>query len=598
MDEFLVEIRRLFHERFVAWSELEELKRKKMPELLRGKNLRLLKWRALLKFDFSLHAKYRELDEYLNHREKKNRAFIKNAQKKTFEIEGNKLDAEQIAAVVACEDAELILASAGSGKSASLMAKVNYIVQDLKIPAEQVLVIAFTRKVVKELNARMGSSGVEICTFHSFGNKIIKNLDIGEELKLVPDGFLERTMEKILDGWLLNEKNLEKDLKEFGGRESFCKLLISTFRLMKNEQITLKEFRARIAKMKDGERERAERFYKYYARVVRTYGKILRDNRLYDFSDMLNWATRIIQRMPAGELRYQYVLVDEVQDLSLSKSLLLKAILNNCKKAKLFAVGDDWQSIYRFAGSNLGVIDDFEKTFGRVTYKGVIRRTYRFGQPTAWVSEYFIRRNPQQSKKRVEAFKKTRTPIEVCVSRKQMKGEKEPLDYRMMDEKLEKLYQEFGAELFKKRVQVIGRYNRDVYRLVFKETGKYERAEIVEEKEDGIIMRWWIEKANQWLEMAFCSMHKSKGITRDIVFVVNMNSGEKGMPSTRADDPMLSTMLAKPDRFPLAEERRLFYVAITRATERTVLVCEAKKISPFVREIAKNLGGEIAEEIL
>ena len=88
-------------------------------------------------------------------------------------------------------------------------------------------------------------------------------------------------------------------------------------------------------------------------------------------------------------------------------------------------------------------------------------------------------------------------------------------------------------------------------------------------------------------------MHKSKGITRDIVFVINMNSGEKGMPSTRADEPILATMLAKPDKYPLAEERRLFYVAITRATEKTFIISEHKKISPFVREIDKNLDGEI-----
>ena len=120
---------------------------------------------------------------------------------------------------------------------------------------------------------------------------------------------------------------------------------------------------------------------------------------------------------------------------------------------------------------------------------------------------------------------------------------------------------------------------------------------IVEEKEDGIILKWWIKKAGRDVEVAFCSMHKSKGITRDIVFVINMNEGDKGMPSTRADDPILATMLAKPDPYPLAEERRLFYVAITRATLKTILVSEVKKISRFVREIAKNLGGEIAEVV-
>ena len=577
---FLCSLEKMYQDRYVSFSELEKIKQQ-MPKIPKGR-----KYRKIIK----------KINHYFKKREKLNREFISREQKKPYEIEGNQLDPQQIAAVVACEDAELILASAGSGKSASLMAKVNYIVKDLRIPADEVLIIAFTRKVVKELKERMKDSGVEICTFHSFGNKIIKNLSIGNELKLVPDGFLEKTIQKILSSFIKNETLKKSDLKEFGDTESLTKLLISTLQLMKNEQISLKEFRARILKMKNKkERERALKFYNYFAKVVRIYGKILRDNKLYDYSDMLSWSTRLIQRMPKGELKYQYILVDEVQDLSLSKSLLLQAMLKNCESAKLFAVGDDWQSIYRFAGSNLGVLKDFEKTFNRHTYRGVIRRTYRFGQPTAWVSEYFVRRNPAQSKKKVEAFKKTKTPIEVCLHDSVSEA---PKDYAAVDDFLQKLYRKLGDDLFEKRVQVISGYNKDLFRLVAAGSRQFKNARIVEEKEDGVVLKWFVPEAKRELDVAFCSMHKSKGITRDIVFVINMNEGEKGMPSTRADDPILATMLAKPDKYPLAEERRLFYVAITRATEMTILIAERKKISRFIREIAKNLGGEIAEEIL
>lgn len=574
MDElriFLCTLEKMYSERYVAFSELEKMKAD-MPVAPKGREARKI---------------VRRINFYLNKREKLNRKFIKNEQKKVFEVEGNHLDAEQIAAVVACDDAELILASAGSGKSASLMGKVDYLVRSLKIPAAEVLVIAFTRKVVKELKERMGESGVEICTFHSFGNKIIRSLAVGKELKLAPDGFLEKVAKKVVKSWVDNDKLKEADVKEFGDIEKFQKLLISTLQLQKNEQITLKEFKNRILKMREG-RERAEKFFEFYAKFVRIYGKILRDNRLYDFSDMLAWATRIIRQMPKGELEYKYVLVDEVQDLSLSKSLLLKAILDNCEDVKLFAVGDDWQSIYRFAGSNLGVLKDFEKTFSRVTYRGVIRRTYRFGQPTAWVSGYFVRRNKEQSKKKVLTLKDKRTPIEICLSYDSSRGV--PEDYKIVNECLQKLYKKMGDKLLEKSVQVISRYNRDVYRLVDFKTGCFENARIVVEKEDGVTLNWRIEGASEKLEVNFCSMHKSKGITRDIVFVINMNEGEKGMPSTRADEPILSTMLAKPDKFPLAEERRLFYVAITRAKEKTFVVAERKKVSRFVCEIAKNLG--------
>ena len=587
---FLCSLEKMYQDRYVSFLELEEIK-KRMPESLAVSRTGV----KLKKFGTKEERKaIKKINFYLRKRKKLNQKFVQQKQKEKFEVEGNLLDPQQIEAVVACEDAELILASAGSGKSASLLAKVNYIVRDLGVPADEVLVIAFTRKVVKELQERMKGSGVEICTFHSFGNKIIQNLNV--DLKLVPDDFLEKTSAKILQS--LNKKGeiSAEFLKEFGDMDGLLKMIISTLQLQKNEQISFKEFKSRIIKMKDKkELEKALKFYGLYVKVAKIYSKILRDNRLYDFSDMLSWATRIVERMPRGTLEYRYILVDEVQDLSLSKSLLLQAILKNCKGVKLFAVGDDWQSIYRFAGSNLGVLKNFEKTFGLYTYRGVIRRTYRFGQPTAWVSEYFIRKNPHQSKKKVQTFKKGKTPI---VVRLVEKNKKIPTDYAAVDAELQKMFLEMGDEIFEKRVQVVSRYNKDLYRLVDARTGEFKNAKIVETREDGVVLDWQIEKAGRPMTVAFCSMHKSKGITRDIVFVINMNEGKKGMPSTRADDPILATMLARVDKYPLAEERRLFYVAMTRATEKTIMVSEKGKISRFVREIAGNLGGEVAEMVL
>lgn len=594
LEVFLCSLKTLYRGHFVAKSELAEVTKTQAPAILRDRQgMKKYKFCLLKSLDLKTYSKLKstlkKINFYLENRDKLNKKFIQTEQQKPYLIEGNRLDKDQIAAVVANEDAELILASAGSGKSASLLAKVNYLVQTLKIPSKDILVIAFTRKVVKELNERMKGSGVEICTFHSFGNKIIKSLKTGADLRLVPDNFLEKTITKILKSWHLTPD----EIKDFGDEESLKKLLISTLQLQKNEQISLTEFKNRILEMKDErERKRAEKFFKYYARAVQIYGKILRDNRLYDFSDMLSWSTRIIAKMPPNSLNYQYILVDEVQDLSRSKSLLLKAILEKSQNAKLFAVGDDWQSIYRFAGSNLGVIKDFEKTFHRPTYRGVIRKTYRFGQPTAWVSEYFIRKNPHQSKKKVRTHKKSKTPIKIHLT---YPDKKSPDDYEAINQEITKLYQEYGEDLFKKRLQIISRYNKDLYRLVDPKTKSFKNVKITEEKEDGITLNWWIEKAHQNLEIAFCSMHKSKGITRDIVFVINMNEGEKGMPSTRVDEPILATMLAKSDPYPLAEERRLFYVAITRATERTILIANAKKPSRFVKEIAKNLDSDIAE---
>lgn len=84
-------------------------------------------------------------------------------------------------------------------------------------------------------------------------------------------------------------------------------------------------------------------------------------------------------------------------------------------------------------------------------------------------------------------------------------------------------------------------------------------------------------------------MHKSKGITRDVVVVLNMNSTPYGMPATRENDPLVDSLLAPEEKCAFAEERRLFYVAITRAREATFLISERRHPSPFVLEINNEL---------
>ena len=102
---------------------------------------------------------------------------------------------------------------------------------------------------------------------------------------------------------------------------------------------------------------------------------------------------------------------------------------------------------------------------------------------------------------------------------------------------------------------------------------------------------WRVVEAGRELRVAFCSMHKAKGITRDIVFVINMNTGEMGMPATRKSGAVVEALLTKLDGYPFAEERRLFYVAITRAREKTIIVAEMQKVSGFVFEVSPRLKG-------
>ena len=371
--------------------------------------------------------------------------------------------------------------------------------------------------------------------------------------------------------------------------EALEQLFISIQGLQKAERVSLSEFQHRLEQIKNlPSRTKSLDFYHLYAPIATKYATYLEQNHLYDFADMLNLATDFVHQMPEGTFNYQYILVDEAQDLSTAKYLLLKAILDNCEKVKLFAVGDDWQSIYRFAGSNLRVLDDFEQIFGRTTHRGLIELTYRFGQPTARISNKFIQKNPHQSRKKVKSHVSRKTPIIVKLNLKKQPRET-PQDYYTVNHILQSLYAKHGSELFTKKIQIISRYNRDIYRLVHEETGNYQNAKLT--NESSLEFKWQIPDTHQRLTIPFCSMHKAKGITRDIIIVINANSGSHGIPATRGNDPVAEVLLTKLDPYPHAEERRLWYVAITRAKEQTFIISDATRISPFVFEISPRLTG-------
>ncbi|MCR5700125.1 MAG: AAA family ATPase, partial [Candidatus Saccharibacteria bacterium] len=174
----LKELQQLYQNYYVSYNDLAEFIAKHHLNSSTKREMIIEKLKLFTTLRFSQFKNYSQttgqLYKYLNCREQLNREFIKREQKRLYQIEGNNLDPQQIAAVVACEDAELILAPAGSGKTASLLAKLNYLTDQLQIPPEDILVIAFTNKVVAELKDRVKQTDVEIRTFHSLGNKIVK----------------------------------------------------------------------------------------------------------------------------------------------------------------------------------------------------------------------------------------------------------------------------------------------------------------------------------------------------------------------------------------------------------------------------------------
>ena len=195
---------------------------------------------------------------------------------------------------------------------------------------------------------------------------------------------------------------------------------------------------------------------------------------------MINAAEQCVREIPECAHGYKYILLDEVQDLSKNRLLLIKAILRKNPGCKLFAVGDDWQSIYRFTGSDLSLIHNFEESFGLATRRSFIETTHRFGQPTIKISCDFIQRNPAQSHKNVHNIQKAETPIRVILNKttRLMEGQ----DAESLQIILQTLIMEYGYDMIcKKTLQVISRYNHDIKRIksdIFKITTRSDGSEI------------------------------------------------------------------------------------------------------------------------
>lgn len=308
--------------------------------------------------------------------------------------------------------------------------------------------------------------------------------------------------------------------------------------------------------------------------IYDSYEAHLNEYDVIDFNDMINRATSHVEKGLFYQ-NFDYIIIDEFQDISLGRYQLLKAFKARYRSCKLFCVGDDWQSIYRFAGSDISLFKHFEKYFG-FTEKSKISTTYRFGDPLIEISSKFIQKNINQEKKELK-------------SNIEGKETSFNIQYYNQDRKVSNLLKElFDIQIEKgnfenKTVLILGRYNNDLIGVVDTELGILNagRHKIKYSTCDS-------SSANIYLKADFMTVHKSKGLQADIVIVLNCNSGKYGFPSELTDDPVLNLVLSQADQFENGEERRLFYVALTRAKESVYLFTDGSNKSKFVTELEKG----------
>ena len=339
--------------------------------------------------------------------------------------------------------------------------------------------------------------------------------------------------------------------------ETLIKLIISFISLLKSNLYKIDDIIFKAQKAND---ERSVDIIKnIILPVYERYNKTLKEKGELDFTDLIIQATNICSNDETRHI-YDHILIDEFQDISKDRYRLLQSLRKKRPLTKLFCVGDDWQSIYRFAGSDMELFNQFEKFFG-YTALCKIETTHRFGEPLLSVSSNFILKNPSQTPKNVKNPGKETTQF----------------IHQYADER----------DLWNKVCDIVSRCpNNDIYIL-----GRYSF-------DYKILLGAGspIKLASDWGEedvrlsicgktISFLTVHKSKGLEAGTIILLNCNSGSHGFPSTVSDDPVLNYLLSATDQYQFGEERRVFYVAITRAKNELHMFCNPHTVSPFISEI-------------
>ena len=303
--------------------------------------------------------------------------------------------------------------------------------------------------------------------------------------------------------------------------DDFSKLLGTFLRKFKSGSYTLEDCETKSERMKLGKHAKA--FLDVFAPVFEEYQKRL-GGRI-DFEDMILRAARYAE---TGRYvsPFRHILIDEFQDISQSRARLVKALKVQHPDVRIFAVGDDWQSIFRFAGSDIHLMRHFGHEFGGHFdgEAGVHRtvdlgRTFRSIDQIAFAARTFVLRNPAQIRKEIVPAGTATEPAIGILS--VSKGE----DRQKLSEVLGAITAKLDDGAKPEIVLLLGRYR-------FLEPDMRE-----------------LTRQFPRLRITFKTIHASKGLEAEHVILLNANSGPTGFPSETVDDPLLSLVSPEEEAF-------------------------------------------------
>lgn len=368
------------------------------------------------------------------------------------------------------------------------------------------------------------------------------------------------------------------------------KLICTFIQNFKTNGYTVDKFREWENQTKN---ERTKLFLNICLQCYHEYEKRLQEKFAVDFEDMINESTRMLNKqLVSGEkLDFKYIIVDEYQDISRQRFDLTKALSQICN-AKIIAVGDDWQSIYAYAGSDITLFTKFQKVMG-YGQELKITRTYRNAQEIIDIAGSFIQKNSCQLQKALVSHKHIINPLiiesyteEVDRRKTEGKGGK----YYMIGKTVENIISTIIAEQPNSSILLLGRYGFDGFNLC-------RSADFIYDDKTGDVK----SKKFPGLRIEFMTVHRAKGLGFDNVILINARNELYGFPSQIQEDPVLKLVVKDDYSMEYAEERRLFYVALTRTKNRVYIVAPEQHPSKFVLELIKDyplvkVNGKINEQ--
>lgn len=471
------------------------------------------------------------------------------------------LDKQQMDVVLDESDSTLVVAGAGSGKTLTLLGKINYLVNTKGIKESEILCISFTREASNSLKNKIKNElniNIDVYTFHKLSLNIINN-----KYSIAMDNLLEEIINEYFNITINNKNNIIFKYLKIKNMCEYLKLnkeiyslksLIAKFiRLFKSSNHKLEdfiEFKSKIKTITNVFNYKKEKLFLIMCiNIYLMYDNYLKDNDEIDFDDMLIYAKEYVDKH--GYINnLKYVIIDEFQDTSFLRFSLIKSIINKTN-AKLLVVGDDFQSIYKFTGCDLNLFINFKNYFNNSKILK-IENTYRNSNELINIAGSFIMRNKIQIKKNLVSSKHIEKPIVIVYTNN-----------------VNKLIDYIGNN-----IMLLGRNNNDI--------NKY------------------IDDINIYKDrnIYYLTVHKSKGLEEENVIILNVIDNKLGFPNKIKDDRILRLVSPVDNKFPYSEERRLFYVALTRTKNKVYLMTNKNNESIFIKELKIFYKNKIEELLL